>query len=126
MPVKNIVRGQSVSYEMYERAKKLRREMTPAEKILWKELRTNKLKGLHFRRQQIVHGYFADFYCHQHELIVELDGRIHELQKEYDVDREEYLIAIGFRIIRFTNEDITGNLKGVLQKIVDACKKSRT
>ena len=123
MPVKNIVRGQSVSYEMYERAKKLRREMTPAEKILWKELRTNKLNGLHFRRQQIVHGYFADFYCHQHELIVELDGRIHELQKEYDAEREEYLVALGFRIIRFANEDITVNLKGVLQKIVDACKK---
>ena len=123
MPVKNIVRGQSVSFEMLERAKKLRREMTPAEKILWKELRTNKLNGLHFRRQQIVHGYFADFYCHQHELIVELDGGIHELQKEYDAEREEYLIAIGFRVIRFTNEDITRNLKGALQKIVDACKK---
>ena len=123
MPVQNIVRGQSVSFEMLERAKKLRREMTPAEKILWKELRTNKLKGLHFRRQQIVHGYFADFYCHQHELIVELDGRIHELQKEYDAEREEYLVALGFRIIRFANEDITRNLKGVLQKIVEECKE---
>lgn len=123
MPVKNIVGGQSVSYEVHERAKKLRREMTPAEKILWKELRTNKLNGLHFRRQQINHGYFADFYCHQHELIVELDGRIHELQKEYDAEREEYLIAIGFRIIRFTNEEINENLKGVLQKIVATCKE---
>ena len=123
MPVKNIVRGQSVSYEMHERAKKLRREITPAEKILWKELRTNKLNGLHFRRQQIIHGYFADFYCHQHELIVELDGGIHELQKEYDTEREEYLMATGFRIIRFTNEEINENLKGVLQKIVDTCKK---
>ncbi len=123
MPVKNIVRGQSVSFEMQERAKKLRREMTHAEQILWKELRTNKLNGLHFRRQQIIHGYFADFYCHQHELIVELDGGIHELQKEYDAEREEYLMATGFRIIRFTNEEINENLKGVLQKIVDACKK---
>jgi len=123
MPAKNIVRGQSVSYEMHERAKKLRREMTPVEKILWKELRTNKLNGLHFRRQQIIHGYFADFYCHQRELIVELDGRIHELQKEYDAEREEYLIAIGFRIIRFTNEEINENLKGVLQKIVNTCKE---
>ena len=123
MPVRNVVRGQRVSYETHERAKKLRREMTPAEKILWKELRTNKLNGLHFRRQQIVHGYFADFYCHQHELIVELDGAIHELQKEYDADREEYLVALGFRIVRFTNEEISRNLEGVLQKIVDACKK---
>ena len=108
---------------MHERAKNFRREMTPAEKILWKELRTNKLNGLHFRRQQIVHGYFADFYCHQHELIIELDGGVHEFQKVYDAQREEYLRALGFRIIRFTNEEITGNLKGVLQKIVDACKK---
>ncbi|HXQ37110.1 MAG TPA: endonuclease domain-containing protein [Anaerolineales bacterium] len=123
MPVRNIVRGQEVSFEMLERAKKLRRGMTPQEKILWKELRTNKLNGLHFRRQQVVYGYFADFYCHQHELIVELDGGIHELQKEYDAEREAYLIALGFRIIRFTNEEVNNNLKGVLQKIVDACKK---
>lgn len=123
MPIKNVVRGQSVSYEMLERAKKLRREMTAAEKILWKELRTNKLNGLHFRRQQIVYGYFADFYCHQHELIVEVDGGIHELQKEYDAEREEDLIACGFRIIRFTNDEISKDLKGVLQKIVEACKE---
>lgn len=122
MPVKNIVRGQSISYEMHERAKKLRHEMTPAEKILWKEVGANRLNGLHFRRQQIIHGYFADFYCHQHELIVELDGGIHELQKEYDAEREAYLIALGFRTIRFKNEEITNNLKAVLQKIVEECK----
>ena len=122
MPVKNIVRGQSVSYEMRERAKKLRREMTPAEAILWKEIRANRLSGLHFRRQQIIHSYFADFYCHQYELIVELDGGIHDLQKEYDAEREAYLTALGFRIIRFRNEDITNDLKAVLQKIVEECK----
>ena len=124
MPVKSIVRGQSVSYEMRERAKKLRREMTPAEEILWKEVRANKSSGLHFRRQQIIHGYFADFYCHKHALIVELDGGIHDLQKEYDAEREAYLLALGFRIIRFRNEEITENLKDVLQKIVDECKST--
>jgi len=124
MPVKNIVRGQSVSYEMQERAKKLRREMTSAEKLLWRELRTNKLNGIHFRRQQIIHGYFADFYCHQHELIVEVDGGIHERQKEYDADRESDLIALGFRIIRFTNEEILKDLRTVLRKIVKECKPS--
>jgi very-short-patch-repair endonuclease len=50
MPVKNIVRGQRVSTKQLEGAKELRREMTPEEKILWKQLRTNKLNGLHFRR----------------------------------------------------------------------------
>ena len=122
MSVKNTIRGQSVSYEMRERAKKLRREMTPAEKILWEHLRTNKLNGLHFRRQQIVYGYFADFYCHQYALIVEVDGGIHELQKEYDAEREEYLIAHGFQIIRFTNDEINKDLKGVLRKIAETCK----
>ena len=124
MPVKNIIRGQKVSFVMHERAKKLRREMTPAETILWKELRTNKLNGLHFRRQQIIHGYIADFYCHQHELIVELDGGIHEMQKEYDAERGAYLIALGFRVVRFKNEEVYQDLKSVLQKILNECKNT--
>ena len=124
MAVKNIVRGQKVSAERLTRAKELRRETTPAEKILWKELRANRLNGLHFRRQQIVHGYFADFYCHQKELIVELDGGIHNTQKQYDAEREAYLITLGFRIIRFKNEEVIKNLKSVLQKIVDECKNT--
>lgn len=123
MPVKNIVRGQSVSYKMHQRAKKLRREMTPEEKILWKQLRTSKLNGLHFRRQQIIHGYFADFYCHQHELIVEVDGGIHGFQKEYDADREAYLMALGFRVVRFTNDEISKDLESVLKRIVNECKE---
>jgi very-short-patch-repair endonuclease len=122
MPIKNIVRGQRVSAKMLERAKELRREMTPAESSLWKELKANKLNGLHFRRQQIIHGYFADFYCHQHELIVEVDGGIHDQQKEYDAEREGYLRSLGFRIIRFTNEEVAKNLKAVLQRIVEECK----
>ena len=121
MSVKNIVRGQNVSYEMHERAKKLRREMMPAEKILWKEVRTNKLNGLHFRRQQIIDGYFADFYCHQHALIVEVDRGIHEIQEEYDAERATHLIARGFRIIRFKNEEVFKDLPAVLKKIVKSC-----
>lgn len=123
MPVKNIVPGQSVSAKQLEGAKELRREMTPAEKMLWKQVKGNKLSGLHFRRQQIIHGYFADFYCHQHELIMEVDGEIHEFQQEYDAEREANLKALGFRIIRFTNEEVTNNVKGVLQKIAEECKK---
>ena len=122
MPVKNIVRGQRVSAKQLENAKELRREMIPAEKNLWKHLKGNRLNGLHFRRQQVVHGYFADFYCHQHELIVEVDGEIHEFQKEYDAKREECLIGLGFRIIRFPNEEIIKDLKSVLQKIVNECE----
>ncbi len=121
MPVKNIVRGQRVSPEMQERAKKLRRELTPAEKILWESLRANRLNGLHFRRQQVIDGYLADFYCHQHELIVELDGGIHEFQKDYDAERAAHLIARGLRILRFKNEEVCADLPGVLKTIIEAC-----
>ena len=57
--------------------------MTPAEKILWNELRANKL-GVHFRRQQVIAGFIVDFYCHKAGLVVEVDGDIHDLQKEED------------------------------------------
>jgi very-short-patch-repair endonuclease len=123
MPVKNIVRGQKISAKQLEGAKELRRVMTPSEKILWKCLKANRLNGLHFRRQQIIHGYFADFYCHQHELIVEVDGDIHEYQQDYDAERETYLISLGFRIVRFKNAEVTKNLKDVLNKIVEECQK---
>ena len=121
MPVKNIVIGQSVSNEAYERSKELRREMTLAEKTLWKELKTNKLNGLHFRRQQIIDKFIVDCYCHQHALIVELDGGIHDLQKEFDAEREAFLIARGFRVIRFTNQQIFKDLPTVLKQIVESC-----
>ena len=122
MPVKNIVIGQGVSSEMYARSKELRRVMTPAETILWKELRTNKLNGLHFRRQQVIDRFIVDFYCHQYELIVEVDGDIHELQKGYDAERESYLNERGFRVIRFRNEEIMNDLQGVLKKILSECE----
>ena len=81
MPVKNIIPGQRVTKEKLQLAKELRREMTPAEKILWQEVRAKKL-GVHFRRQQIIAGFIVDFYCHKGVLVVEVDGDIHDLQQE--------------------------------------------
>ncbi len=59
----------------------MRQEMTLAESILWNELRRNQIEGFHFRRQQILYGFIADFYCHHAGLIVEADGKYHEDQK---------------------------------------------
>ena len=73
MPVKYIIPGQKVTKEKLQRAKELRRDMTPAEKLLWQELRANKL-GVHFRRQQIIVGFIVDFYCHKAALVIEVDG----------------------------------------------------
>ena len=83
MPVKNIIPGQIVTEEKLERARELRHDMTPAEKILWGELRGNKL-GVHFRRQHVIAGFIVDFYCHKAALVVEVDGDIHDLQQEED------------------------------------------
>ena len=60
-----------------ERAHQFRREITPSEAALWQALRANRLGGLHFRRQQIIDGFIADFYCHAAGLVVELDGSVH-------------------------------------------------
>lgn len=124
MPVNNVVIGQKVISGMRERAKELRRDMTSAERILWRELRTNKFHGIHFRRQQVIDRYIVDFYCHQFSLIIELDGGIHEFQKEYDAERETALIERGFRILRFSNDDVMNNLSIVLEKILLSCQPS--
>jgi very-short-patch-repair endonuclease len=79
--------------------------MTLAQKILWQELRGNKLR-VHFRRQQIIGGFIVDFYCHKAELVVEVDGDIHDLQREDDARREKVLREMGLRVVRFGNEEV--------------------
>ena len=116
MPIKNIIPGQTVTKEKLQRAKELRRDMTPAEKILWQELRANKL-GVHFRRQQVIEGFIVDFYCHKAGLVVEVDGDIHDLQQAEDARREKVLKEMGLRIVRFRNDAVMKNLSAVVGKI---------
>ena len=116
MPIKNIVTGQKVTKEKLQRAKELRREMTPAEKLLWQEVRAKKL-GVRFRRQQVIQGFIVDFYCHKAGLVVEVDGDIHDLQKEEDERREKALSALGLRIVRFGNDEVVRNVSAVVGKI---------
>ena len=115
MPIKNIVTGQHVTKEKLARAKELRREMTPAEKLL-EELRANKL-GVHFRRQQVIAGFIVDFYCHRAALVVEVDGDIHDLRKEEDERRERVLNELGLRIVRFGNDEVMRSLSAVVGRI---------
>ena len=94
--------------------------MTPAERILWSRLRANRFEGRQFRRQQIINGYITDFYCHSASLVIELDGGIHELQQEYDAERQLALEFHGLRVIRFSNSQIMNDLPTVLTKISTA------
>ena len=90
--------------------------MTPAEKILWQELRANKL-GVHFRRQQVIAGFIVDFYCHKAGLVVEVDGDIHDLQQQEDARREKVLRMMGLRIARFRNDEVLKDLSATVGKI---------
>jgi very-short-patch-repair endonuclease len=118
---RNIVIGQSVTNAQVHRAKELRQNMTEAEKILWQQLRANRLNGWHFRRQQIIGKFFADFYCHAAALVIELD--IHNSQQEYDNERAELIRDHGIEVIRFNNEEVEKKLPQVLQKIDTLCQE---
>jgi very-short-patch-repair endonuclease len=111
---RNIVIGHRVSAEKVQRVKELRSNQTEAEALLWQGLRTNRLDGWHFRRQQIIQGFLVDFYCHRAGLVIEVDGPIHEQQAAADREREQVLQECGLRVIRFTNRQILAELPEVL------------
>jgi len=101
--------------QITELARELRRNQTPAEKLLWARLRNRKLKGHKFHRQHPIlyesfnynNKYFIpDFYCAEKRLIIELDGGIHDFQQEYDKNREAIINDLGLKLIRFKNEEI--------------------
>ena len=93
--------------------------MTEAEKILWNELRSRKVKGLKFRRQHPLLFYIADFYCHEQRLVIEIVGGIHllEKQKEKDENRTAELERFGISVIRFTNDQVINSIDEVIQTI---------
>ena len=124
MPVKGVVRGRKVSRVKVRRARALRREMTEAEAMLWQYLRGNRLEGFHFGRQQVIEGFIVDFYCHAVGLVVEVDGGMHRDQREYDTERDSVLRAQGLRVLRIQNEDVRGDLKGVLKRILTHLTRS--
>ncbi|BAY42939.1 hypothetical protein SAMD00079811_05170 [Scytonema sp. HK-05] len=120
---RNIVIGQNITSAKLQRAKELGCQMTAEEKILWQHLRANRLNGFHFRRQQIIDGFIADFYCHAAALVIELDGEIHEQQVEYDAERDKVLSARGLRLLRINNEEVRQELDKVLMRISKACSQ---
>jgi very-short-patch-repair endonuclease len=126
MSEKSIITGQHITSAKAQRARDLRREMTPAERLLWARLRANRLQGFHFRRQQIIEPYIVDFYCHQAGLIIEVDGDVHAGQQAYDRQREQQLQARGLRVLRFTNRQVVNQLDEVLHTILTACSQATT
>ncbi len=97
-------------------ARKLRRDQTDAEKLIWSKLRGGRLEGYKFRRQHPLPPYIADFFCERENLIVEIDGGQHT--PEYDAERTAELTKRGHRIIRFWNNDVLENLDSVMETIL--------
>jgi len=98
-----------------QRARSLRRNATDAEALLWSRLRNRQLCGAKFRRQVAIDRFIADFLCFEAKLIVEVDGGQHGA--EADATRTAFLEAQGFKVIRFWNHEVLGNLNGVLETI---------
>ena len=107
-----------------ERARQLRRDQTDAERKLWSRLRAAQL-GVKFRRQHPVAGYYADFCCVEHRLIVELDGGQHVEQQPRDAQRTQDLQAAGFHVMRFWNDDALLRTDDVLEAVVRALGEER-
>lgn len=98
-------------------ARDLRKKQTDSEDILWEILRNRNFEWLKFRRQSPFGRYIADFYCSEAKLVIELDGKIHESQKEYDMIRDEIISKYGVTILRIKNEEIFNTFEWVLEKI---------
>jgi len=108
-------------------ARELRRKQTPEEKILWETLRNRRLNGLKFLRQHpIVYEhdlrkglsfFIADFYCAEKRLVIELDGKVHDFQKEYDENRDYILNKLQLKVLRIKNEELK-DLEAVKRKIL--------
>ncbi len=122
MTREKIVTGQRVDRAKVDRAREMWRAPTAEERLLWERLRGGALGGLHFRRQQIIGGFIADFYCHAVGLVVEVDGPVHAERRSYDVERDAILASRGLRILRFSTEDVRANLGAVLTRIVEATR----
>ena len=98
--------------------------MTEAEKILWYRLRNRKLNGLKFRRQHPIDRFVADFFCVEKELVIEIDGGIHNETniKELDENRTYELERFGLKVLRFSNEEVENEIEKVLEKIIKSLK----
>ena len=102
---------------MTVRARALRRAATPAEKVLWERLRSRRLVGFKFRRQQPLERYIVDFFCEQAGIAIEADGQQHYPPPDRDVQRDRLLTSAGILVLRIPNEQIIRRTDEVMQVI---------
>ena len=111
--------------QLQDRAKQLRRDMTPAEAILWKWLRAKRFSGFKFRRQQPLDYFIADFFCPAARLVIELDGDSHIGKEERDARRQRYIESQYLTVLRFWNVEVYDDPEMVLDTIWAQLEQSR-
>jgi adenine-specific DNA-methyltransferase len=111
--------------EIRDRARELRRAMTPAESTLWKHVRGRRFAGFKFRRQCPLGPYFADLACHECRLIIEVDGETHLGNEWADERRTRWLNEHGWLVLRFWNTEVFDETEAVLEAIYQACEARR-
>jgi very-short-patch-repair endonuclease len=114
-----VIQLQRISNGKVVLARTFRKNMTSAETLLWSQLRRKKCGGMKFRRQQIIEGFIADFFCAEKNLVIEVDGPIHdrESQKKNDQHRHEVFKLRGIREMRFKNREVVKNVEDVIKRI---------
>ena len=105
----------------YHIARKLRKNSTEQEKILWCLLRNRKLKNLKFKRQFPIGNYIVDFVCEEKKVVIELDGGQHnqEINIVEDLQRTDFIKSKGYRVIRFWNNEVNDNIEGVYKYLLE-------
>ena len=112
-----VLRGQHVDPGKLERAKEMRRCPTPGEAAAWDLLRSRRLDGLKWRRQQVISGFIVDFYCAEHRIVLEIDGDFHDRTGAAEADEERAVVFAreGIRAIRIRNEAVSrANLRAAV------------
>ena len=106
--------------DLLTNARQLRKNSTDAERQLWQILRNRQLNGYKFKRQTPLGNYIVDFCCSSVKLIIEVDGGQHVEQENYDSTRAEYLESLGYKVIRFWNNDVLANIEDVLESVTSS------
>ena len=100
-------------------ARRLRQKQTDAERLLWFRLRDRRLVGWKFKRQVPIDRFIVDFFCPDAKLILEIDGGQHDERRARDENRTASLESKGYLVLRFWNNDVIGNMEGVLEEILN-------
>jgi very-short-patch-repair endonuclease len=128
MPSKNLPPHLPYDNSLIEKSRELRNNPTLAEKQFWYQLKEMEFfQEFSFNRQKPIGHYIVDFYCHQLQLVIEIDGDTHygDDAEEYDMNRTAYLQSQNLEVIRFTNPDVTQNIDGVMIVLEKLIRKKK-